>query len=270
MRRNNRAIHRENEARCSSSLVGRADQRLRLDLNNRDLGQVANPACGPAFFRGDQLEGAIASQSLSIHFIRYGDIARPLQRMTGVVSRVYFCAGAYIDIPHHRRDSVKSIRTCLRRYSTKKSRLLLIPRGSSVDRSILVFPASSRMSIGARQGGPTNLGRDRGMPSPSTYRLFYPRKLVVVRREAASGPVASAWGAALGKVCEFIRSQSRLRTDSHNIFLYTTRRSRARRSGATSASSSREHLKLRARYTRPKRKRRRLPSLSTGPHNRVN
>ena len=57
-------------------------------------------------------------------------------------------------------------------------------------------------------------------PSPSTYRLFTPRKLAAVRREIAPGAVASAWGPALDKVGEFIRSQPGLRTDGHNIFLY--------------------------------------------------
>jgi effector-binding domain-containing protein len=47
-----------------------------------------------------------------------------------------------------------------------------------------------------------------------------PRKLAAVRREVAPGAVGSAWGPALGKVWEFIRSQPSLRTDGHNIFLY--------------------------------------------------
>ena len=41
-----------------------------------------------------------------------------------------------------------------------------------------------------------------------------------MRRAAAPGAVGSAWGSALGKVWEFIRSQPGLRTDGHNIFLY--------------------------------------------------
>jgi len=41
-----------------------------------------------------------------------------------------------------------------------------------------------------------------------------------VRREVAPGAVGSAWGPALGKVWDFIRSQPGLRTDGHNIFLY--------------------------------------------------
>ena len=47
-----------------------------------------------------------------------------------------------------------------------------------------------------------------------------PRKLAAVRREVAPGAVGAAWGPALGKVWEFIRSQPGLRTDGHNIFLY--------------------------------------------------
>src|SRR5438067_3843863 len=38
--------------------------------------------------------------------------------------------------------------------------------------------------------------------------------------DLAPGAVASAWGPALGKVWEFIRSQPGLWTDGHNIFLY--------------------------------------------------
>jgi effector-binding domain-containing protein len=47
-----------------------------------------------------------------------------------------------------------------------------------------------------------------------------PRKLAAVRREVAPGAVGSAWGPALGKVWEFIRSQPGLWSDGHNIFLY--------------------------------------------------
>ncbi|HKD52164.1 MAG TPA: GyrI-like domain-containing protein [Candidatus Acidoferrum sp.] len=48
----------------------------------------------------------------------------------------------------------------------------------------------------------------------------YPRKMAAVRREVAPGAVGSAWGPALGKVWEFLRSKPGLRTDGHNIFLY--------------------------------------------------
>ena len=60
---------------------------------------------------------------------------------------------------------------------------------------------------------------DRGMPVSVNAQSVHPRKLAAVRREVASGAVGSAWGPALGKVWEFIRSQPRLRTGGHNIFL---------------------------------------------------
>jgi effector-binding domain-containing protein len=41
-----------------------------------------------------------------------------------------------------------------------------------------------------------------------------------VRREVKLGAIRSAWGLALGKVWEFVRSHPGLRTDGHNIFLY--------------------------------------------------
>jgi hypothetical protein len=44
--------------------------------------------------------------------------------------------------------------------------------------------------------------------------------MAAVRREVAPGAVGSAWGPALGKVWEYIRSQPGLWTDGHNIFLY--------------------------------------------------
>jgi effector-binding domain-containing protein len=47
-----------------------------------------------------------------------------------------------------------------------------------------------------------------------------PRRLAAVRREVAPGGVGSAWGPALNKVWEFIRSQPGLRADGHNVFLY--------------------------------------------------
>ena len=47
-----------------------------------------------------------------------------------------------------------------------------------------------------------------------------PRKLAAVRREVAAGDVGSAWGPALNKVWDFIRSQPGLWTDGHNVFLY--------------------------------------------------
>jgi hypothetical protein len=51
-------------------------------------------------------------------------------------------------------------------------------------------------------------------------QTVHPRKLAAVRREVAPGAVGSAWGPAVGKVWDFIRSQPGLWTDGHNIFLY--------------------------------------------------
>jgi effector-binding domain-containing protein len=58
------------------------------------------------------------------------------------------------------------------------------------------------------------------MPASVNLQTVHPRKLAAVRREVALGAVGSAWGPALGKVWEFIRSQPGLGTDGHNIFLY--------------------------------------------------
>jgi effector-binding domain-containing protein len=44
--------------------------------------------------------------------------------------------------------------------------------------------------------------------------------LAAVRREVKLAAIGSAWGPALGKVWEFVRSHPGLRTDGHNIFLY--------------------------------------------------
>jgi effector-binding domain-containing protein len=51
-------------------------------------------------------------------------------------------------------------------------------------------------------------------------QTVHPRKLAAVRRHVAPGAVGSAWGPAVGKVWDFIRSQPGLWTDGHNIFLY--------------------------------------------------
>jgi effector-binding domain-containing protein len=51
-------------------------------------------------------------------------------------------------------------------------------------------------------------------------QTIHARKLAAVRREVAPGAVGSAWGPALGKVWDFIRSQTSLWTNGHNIFLY--------------------------------------------------
>jgi effector-binding domain-containing protein len=61
---------------------------------------------------------------------------------------------------------------------------------------------------------------DRGMPVSVNVETVHPRKLAVVRREVSPGAVGSAWGPAVGKVWDFIRSQPGLCTDGHNIFLY--------------------------------------------------
>jgi effector-binding domain-containing protein len=53
-----------------------------------------------------------------------------------------------------------------------------------------------------------------------TVEIVEARKLAAVRREVALGAVGAAWGAALGKVWDFLRSQPGLRTDGHNIFVY--------------------------------------------------
>ena len=58
------------------------------------------------------------------------------------------------------------------------------------------------------------------MPVSVNLQTVHSRKLAAVRREVAPGTVGSAWGPALDKVWEFIRSQPGLRTDGHNIFLY--------------------------------------------------
>jgi hypothetical protein len=99
--------------------------------------------------------------------------------------------------------------------------------------------------------------------SPSTCRLFTPASWSVVRRELVSGAVGSAWGPALGKVWDFIRSQPGLRTDGPTSSSITTRKQPARLYYATSASRLRAHLKARARCTRPKRQGAKLPSPST-------
>ena len=53
-----------------------------------------------------------------------------------------------------------------------------------------------------------------------TVQIVQPRKLAAVRRDVAVGAVGAAWGPALGKVWDFLRSRPGLRTDGHNVFLY--------------------------------------------------
>jgi effector-binding domain-containing protein len=58
------------------------------------------------------------------------------------------------------------------------------------------------------------------MTVPVNVESVHPRKLAAVRREVAPGQVGAAWGPAVGKVWDFIRSQPGLWTDGHNIFVY--------------------------------------------------
>src|ERR1700758_3356636 len=58
------------------------------------------------------------------------------------------------------------------------------------------------------------------MPVSVDVQTVHPRTLAAVRREVAPGAVGSAWGPALGKVWDFIRSQPGLWTTGHNVFLY--------------------------------------------------
>jgi effector-binding domain-containing protein len=62
-----------------------------------------------------------------------------------------------------------------------------------------------------------------GQPSKATatVQMVQPRKLAAVRREVASpGAVVAAWGPAVSKVWDFLRSQPGLRSDGHNVFVY--------------------------------------------------
>ena len=58
------------------------------------------------------------------------------------------------------------------------------------------------------------------MPVSVNVQTVHPRQFAAVRCEVAPGAVGSAWGPALDKVWEFLRSQPGLRMDGHNIFLY--------------------------------------------------
>ena len=58
------------------------------------------------------------------------------------------------------------------------------------------------------------------MPISVNVQTVLPRKLAAVRRDVAPGKVGSAWGPAVGKVWDFIRSRPGLWTDGHNIFVY--------------------------------------------------
>ena len=58
------------------------------------------------------------------------------------------------------------------------------------------------------------------MPVSVNVQIVHPRRLAAVRCEVAPGAVGSAWGPAVGKVWDFIRSQAGLWTDGHNVFVY--------------------------------------------------
>jgi effector-binding domain-containing protein len=58
------------------------------------------------------------------------------------------------------------------------------------------------------------------MTASVKLETVHPRTLAAVRRAVAPGSVGAAWGPALGKVWDFIRSQPGLWTNGHNIFLY--------------------------------------------------
>src|SRR5262245_21860816 len=89
-----------------------------------------------------------------------------------------------------------------------------------------------------------------------------PRKLAAVRREVAPGAVGSAWGPALDKVWQFIRSQPGLWTDGHNIFLYHHPKQPGAPILCDFGVEVTRTLKMRAKCTRPKRHGARLPSPS--------
>ena len=66
----------------------------------------------------------------------------------------------------------------------------------------------------------TILVYDLGVPVSVNLQTVHPCKLAAVRRDVAPGEAGSAWGPALDKVWEFLRSQPGLRTNGHNVFLY--------------------------------------------------
>jgi hypothetical protein len=66
------------------------------------------------------------------------------------------------------------------------------------------------------------------MPVSVNVQIVHPRKLAAVRSEVAPRRGWLGMEAGPGKVWEFIRSPSVLRTDGHNIFYTATRHGRAR------------------------------------------
>ena len=81
-------------------------------------------------------------------------------------------------------------------------------------------PARHHLASTVRVPEQPRLSYDRGMPVLVTVQTVPPRKLAAVRREVTPGAVGTAWGPALDKVGDFIRSQPGLWTDGHNVFLY--------------------------------------------------
>ena len=58
------------------------------------------------------------------------------------------------------------------------------------------------------------------MPAVVEIQTVPPRKLAAVRRVVTPGQVGSAWGPAVARVWDFIRSQPGLWVGGHNIFVY--------------------------------------------------
>ncbi len=53
------------------------------------------------------------------------------------------------------------------------------------------------------------------------FQAVRSRKLAAVRREVVPGAAGSSWKPASNNVWEFLRGQPGLRTDGHNIFVFT-------------------------------------------------
>ena len=101
------------------------------------------------------------------------------------------------------------------------------------------------------------------MPVSVNVQTVHPRKLAAVRREVAPGAVGSAWGPALGKVWEFIRSQPGLRTDGHNIFLHHHSKQQGAPILCDFGVEVTRTFETAVKCTRSKRQGARLPSPST-------
>ena len=61
---------------------------------------------------------------------------------------------------------------------------------------------------------------DPEVPVSVTVQTVRSRQLAAVRRELAPAAVGSAWGPALGKVWDFVRSRQGLWDGGHNVFVY--------------------------------------------------